>query len=190
TILHDRSEAIEKARLYEQVKQHSEELQRRVKEATAELQQQNELLRDQAIALEQASQAKSRFLANMSHELRTPLNAVLGYTDLLGKGVFGQLDPRQTEKLERIDSNARHLLSIINDLLDISRIESGHMVLKNEPFDLGALVDEVMREMEPIIARSRLSVTAELVTAPLPVLTDRQRVKQILVNLVSNAIKF
>ena len=190
TILHDRSEALEKARLYEQVMRHSLELKEKVSEATAELVAQNELLQRQKLALEQASQLKSQFLANMSHELRTPLNAILGYTHLLLQGVNGEVPPRQQEKLSRIDSNARHLLSIISDLLDIARIEAGKMPVNIEGFALPALIDEVLGEMEPVISRTRLAVSAEL-DPRLPGLeSDRQKVKQILVNLLSNALKF
>ncbi|MCO5165686.1 MAG: ATP-binding protein [Planctomycetes bacterium] len=190
TILHDRSEAEEKARLYEQVMRHSLELKERVREATAELVSQNEVLQRQKLALEQASHLKSQFLANMSHELRTPLNAILGYTHLLLQGISGPLAPRQHEKLQRVDSNARHLLSIINDLLDIARIEAGKMPVHSERFALGDLVDEVLSEMEPVIARTRLKVTAEVPRALPQVRSDRQKVKQVLMNLLSNALKF
>src|SRR3979411_2306193 len=118
TILHDRREAIEKAKLYEQLKQASDELERKIQAATADIAQQNELLRRQAIELEQASELKSQFLANMSHEFRTPLNAILGYTSMLLQGVNGELSPPQKRNLGRVDSNAKHLLNIINDLLD------------------------------------------------------------------------
>lgn len=190
TILHDRSEAIEKARLFEQVKRHSEELKAKVHEATAELLQQNELLRRQALALEQASSAKTQFLANMSHELRTPLNAITGYTQLLLGGVLGELTDRQRDKLQRIQSNAKHLLAIINDLLDVERIEAGRMPVNAEQFSVSELVDEVMRELEPVIVRSRLAVSRDVSPLVPPVVTDRQKVKQILVNLLSNALKF
>src|SRR4029079_564958 len=95
TIVHDQTEAIERGRLYEQLKQASAELERKVQEATAELAEQNELLRRQHIALEQASALKSQFLANMSHEFRTPLNAILGYTHMLLNGVSGAVSDAQ-----------------------------------------------------------------------------------------------
>src|SRR2546425_8851783 len=136
TILHDRTEAIEKARLYEQLKTASEQLEEKVREATAELVRRNELLQRQHFELEQASQLKSQFLANMSHEFRTPLNAILGYTSMLLQGVSGDMSPPQKNKMLRVDSNARHLLSIINDILDISRIEAGKMPLHLEEVDL------------------------------------------------------
>ncbi len=189
TILHDRREAIENAQLYEQVKRHTEELQRRVREATLELTQQNELLQRQALELEQASDAKSRFLANMSHELRTPLNAVLGYTELLLRGAFGELNAKQSTKLERVDSNARHLLSIINDLLDIARIESGQIRVLTERFSLRGLIEEVMAEVDPLVQRSRLAVTTDIDDGP-ELESDRQKLKQIIINLLSNALKF
>jgi PAS domain S-box-containing protein len=190
TILHDLTEAVEKAHLYEQVKRHSEELREKVREATAELADQNELLRRQALQLEQASAAKSQFLANVSHELRTPLNAILGYTHLLLEGVSGELAPRQGEKLQRVDSNARHLLSIINDLLDIARIESGKMPIQVARFDLSELIDEVMAEVEPLITGTRLAVTRSIAPQVPEVRSDRQKVKQIVLNLLSNALKF
>ena len=130
TILHDRREAIEKANLYEQLKQASDELERKIQAATADIAQQNELLRRQAIELEQASQLKSQFLANMSHEFRTPLNAMLGYTSMLLQGVKGAVEQPVKRQLGRIESNGRHLLTIINEILDISRIEAGRMPLQ------------------------------------------------------------
>src|SRR5205823_6483036 len=114
TILHDRTEALEKAKLYEQLKAASEQLEEKVREATAELVRRNELLQRQHLELEQASQLKSQFLANMSHEFRTPLNAILGYTSMLLQGVSGEMSAPQKQKLQRVDSNSRHLLSIIN----------------------------------------------------------------------------
>ena len=190
TILHDRREALERARLYEQLKTASDELQMRVQSATAELATQNELLRRQAIELEQASRLKSQFLANMSHEFRTPLNAILGYTHMLLQGVGGDLPPNIRRQLQRIDSNGRHLLTIINEILDITRIEAGKMPMQITEFNLNDIVQEVMTELDPVIARSKLAVTPRLVGSPTVVQSDRQKVKQIVVNLLSNALKF
>ena len=190
TILHDRREALERARLYEQLKLASDELQARVQAATAELATQNELLRRQAIELEQASRLKSQFLANMSHEFRTPLNAILGYTHMLLQGVAGELLPSVKRQLTRIDSNGRHLLTIINEILDITRIEAGKMPMQLSHFNLNELIPEVMAELDPVIARSKLSVTPKLASDVPLVTSDRQKVKQIIVNLLSNALKF
>jgi PAS domain S-box-containing protein len=190
TILHDLTEAEEKARLYEQVKRHSDELRERVREATAELAEQNELLRRQAFQLEQASAMKSQFLANVSHELRTPLNAIMGYTHLMLEGVSGEMTRAQHDKLGRIDANARHLLAVINDLLDIARIESGKMPVQIERVLLPELIDEVMTEVEPVIAGTRLAVNRMLAPELPEIETDRQKVKQIVLNLLSNALKF
>ena len=154
TILHDRREALEKEGLYEQLKEGSDELERKVQAATADIAQQNELLRRQAIELEQASQLKSQFLANMSHEFRTPLNAMLGYTSMLLQGVAGPLETSARRQLGRIESNGRHLLTIINEILDISRIEAGRMPLQISSVRVPDLVAEVRAELEPISSRS------------------------------------
>lgn len=190
TVFHDRTEVLERARLLERVKEVSSELEARVLTATAELAEQNEKLRRQAIQLEQASAAKSQFLANMSHEFRTPLNAILGYTNMLLQGVSGEMTPPQRRNLTRIDSNGRHLLEVINEILDITRIEAGRMPLHLTDFGLPELLNEVMAEMDPIIARSKLTVETHLEEGLPGVWTDRQKVKQIVLNLLSNALKF
>ena len=190
TVFHDRTEVLERARLLERVKEVSSELEARVLSATAELAEQNEKLRRQAIQLEQASAAKSQFLANMSHEFRTPLNAILGYTNMLLQGVSGEMTPPQRRNLTRIDSNGRHLLEVINEILDITRIEAGRMPLHLTDFGLPELLQEVMAEMDPIIARSKLAVETRLDDELPGVWSDRQKVKQIVLNLLSNALKF
>jgi PAS domain S-box-containing protein len=190
TILHDLTEAIEKAKLYEQLKQASGQLERKVVEATAELAEQNELLRRQHIELEQASALKSQFLANMSHEFRTPLNAILGYTHMLLNNVTGPVTEPQRKRLTRIDSNSRHLLALINDILDTTRIEAGRMPLNATSFGIGELFEEVQAELEPIIKRSNLSVTTRMRGTVPSIRSDRQKVKQIVLNLLSNALKF
>jgi signal transduction histidine kinase len=190
TILHDHSEVLERQRLYERVKAASDELEAKVNQATAELAEQNELLRRQAIELEQASALKSQFLANMSHEFRTPLNAILGYTSLLTQGVSGELTAGQRLHLERIESNARHLVGIVNEILDIARIEAGRMPVQVSRFTLDDLLAEIMSETAPIIARSKLAVHVHVSPEIGPVKSDRQKVKQIVLNLLSNALKF
>jgi signal transduction histidine kinase/PAS domain-containing protein len=190
TILHDRREALEKAKLYEQLKDASDELERKIQAATTDIAQQNELLRRQAIELEQASLLKSQFLANMSHEFRTPLNAMLGYTSMLLQGVAGPIEGPARRQLARIESNGRHLLTIINEILDISRIEAGRMPLQVSRFKIPELVNEVRAELEPIILRSKLNVTIDLPRDLRTISSDRQKVKQILLNLLSNALKF
>jgi PAS domain S-box-containing protein len=190
TILHDLTEAMEKARLFQQLKDAYAEVERKVQEATTELADQNELLRRQHIALEQASALKSQFLANMSHEFRTPLNAILGYTHMLLHGVTGQVTDPQRKSLSRIDSNSRHLLALINDILDITRIEAGRMPLNVTTFAIPELVHEVMAELEPIIKKSNLAVRPAMPRSLPGLRSDRQKVKQIVLNLLSNALKF
>src|SRR5947207_728062 len=177
TLLHDRTEAIERAQLYEQLKLASEELEGKVQSATAELARQNELLRRQALELEQASAAKSQFLANVSHELRTPLNAILGYAAMTLQGVSGELMAPQRRNLSRIDANARHLLTLITEILDITRIEAGSLPIQVTAFTVTELLREVTTELEPIIAKSALKVETR-VAPDLPTLrSDRQKVK-------------
>lgn len=173
-----------------QVRAERDRLEQKVRDATAELVTQNELLQRQALELEAASSAKSQFLANMSHEFRTPLNAILGYTSMLLQGVSGPLPPNVTRQLARVDSNGKHLLTIINDVLDIARIEAGKMPLNLSRFAIGALVEEVLAEVDPLIERAKLAVQTELGRSLPTVRSDRPKVKQILMNLVSNALKF
>jgi PAS domain S-box-containing protein len=190
TILHDQTEAMEKNQLYEELKRASSLLEEKVRDATAELVRQNELLQRQALELEAASSAKSQFLANMSHEFRTPLNAILGYTSMMLQGVSGPLPSNLVRQLTRIDSNGRHLLTIINDILDIARIEAGKMPLNVAKFAAADLVKEVLAELEPLIARSKLHVGSEIGRSVPALRTDRAKVKQIIMNLISNALKF
>src|SRR5262249_36508460 len=190
TILHDRTEELERARLYEELKRASAELERKVREATGELVRQNELLRRSHIALEQASALKSQFLANMSHEFRTPLNAILGYTSMMLKGDSGELSAHQRRNLERIDSNSQHLLSIINDILDITRIEAGKMPLRLTHFPIPHLLHGVQAEAHAPNAHPERPGSSRVDGALPPLRSDRQKVKQIVINLLTNALKF
>src|SRR3989441_3279475 len=168
----------------------SEQSEDKSREATAELVRQNELLRRQAFQLEQASALKSQFLANMSHEFRTPLNAILGYTNMLLQGISGEVPPPQRKSLSRIDSSAQHLLALINDILDISRIEAGKMPIHVGDCAIADLVGEIVAEVEPIVSRTKLTLMREI-NADLPLVqTDRAKVKQVVINLLTNALKF
>ena len=190
TVLHDQTETIERERLYQELQKASAQLEVRVRGATAELAHQNELLRRQALALEQASAAKSQFLANVSHEFRTPLNAILGYSLMLIGGFYGQLSEEQSRTVQRIDANSKHLATLINDVLDIERIEAGRMPLQISHFPVEDVVREVIEELQGVIAQSTASVRVTLANDLPRFKSDRQKLKQILVNLLSNALKY
>ena len=175
--------AIENARLYEQVRQHTEELETLVIERTRELQEANR-------QLEAASRHKSEFLANMSHELRTPMNAIIGFTRLVMRRSRDVLEPRQYENLEKILVSAEHLLSLINDVLDLAKVEAGRTEVYPMEFVLGPMLAECLHTVEPVLKSEQVRLVQE-VAADLPTLyTDRDKVKQILMNLLSNAVKF
>jgi PAS domain S-box-containing protein len=137
-----------------------------------------------------ANVAKSGFLAAMSHELRTPLNAIGGYTELLTLGLGGPITPEQLEYLERIRRSQQHLLGIISDLLNFSRIEGGHLTYDIRPLPLSTVIEGVMPLVEPQAAAKSISLTAERTDPNCLILGDRAKVDQILLNLLSNAIKF
>jgi signal transduction histidine kinase len=140
-------------------------------------------------AAEAAAEAKAEFLAMMSHELRTPLNAIIGYTELLDLGVSGPLNPQQTSHLERVRASSRHLLSLINDILDLARIEAGHMSVLQEPADAAGVVADAVALLLPHAEQRGV----ELVTACTgehPFIGDADRARQVLSNIVSNALKF
>jgi len=140
--------------------------------------------------LEVASQHKSLFLANMSHELRTPMNAILGYTELIVDGIYGDISDKVREVLERVQSNGRHLLGLINDVLDLSKIEAGQLVLSRADFSINDLVKGVFASVEPLASGKNLALAVE-VPADLPAAYgDEHRITQVLLNLVGNAIKF
>jgi signal transduction histidine kinase len=190
TVLHDQTEAIERERLYDELQHASAQLEQKVREATMELAQQNELLRRQTLDLEQASAAKSQFLANVSHEFRTPLNAILGYSLMLMGGFYGKLSDEQGRTVQRIDANSKHLATLINDVLDIERIEAGRMPLQISQFPFRDVVREVMEELQGVIAQSTAAVSVKLPDDLPRLKSDRQKLKQILVNLLSNALKY
>jgi PAS domain S-box-containing protein len=139
---------------------------------------------------EEANSAKSQFLATMSHELRTPLNAIAGYTQLLALGVRGPITPEQREDLDRIDRSQRHLLSLINDILNFAKIEAGHVAIENEPLKIKRIMDGLREFVEPQLREKALDFSIVNKCDDGTALGDEDKVRQILINLLSNAIKF
>jgi signal transduction histidine kinase/CHASE3 domain sensor protein len=137
-----------------------------------------------------ASRHKSEFLANMSHELRTPMNAILGFTELIRDGVYGEVSPKVTAMLERIQANGRHLLGLINDVLDLSKIEAGQLQLETADYALRDVVQTIQATTESLAAAKKLKLRIELPDVLPPARGDERRIAQVLLNLVGNAIKF
>jgi len=140
--------------------------------------------------LESASRHKSEFLANMSHELRTPLNAIIGFSEVLAERLFGELNPKQTEYVGDIADSGRHLLALINDILDLSKIEAGRMELDASDFDIGKSVAQTLSLVRERAERRGISLEARIDEAAGVVHADQRKVKQVLLNLLSNALKF
>ncbi len=147
-------------------------------------------IQDKSLQLEVASQHKSQFLANMSHELRTPLNAILGYTELMADGIYGQLPEKTMGVLKRLESNGRHLLGLINDVLDLSKIEAGQLTLDLSDYSLEDIAQTVRSTLEPLAADKKLVFKVEVASKMPPGYGDGRRLTQVLINLVGNAIKF
>jgi PAS domain S-box-containing protein len=147
-------------------------------------------LRETNARLEAASQAKDRFLASMSHELRTPLNAVLGFTGTMLLGLSGPLTATQKHQLEIVQASGKHLLAIINDLLDLARIESGEVEVEFEPVDCREVLEEIVSAMRPLADAKGIALEVSVPHHDVTVNTDRRSVSQILFNFTRNAIKF
>lgn len=138
----------------------------------------------------EANRLKSEFLANVSHELRTPLNAIIGYSELLLNGTYGDLEDKQNDRLERVYRSGRQLLSLINDILDLSKIEAGKMQLAMVELEVNALIEDVISMIQPQAEIKNLGLSIDIQDALPQVFVDPQRIRQILINLLSNAIKF
>ncbi|MGF1504283.1 MAG: sensor histidine kinase [Anaerolineae bacterium] len=148
----------------------------------------NDQLEQANAELERANMLKTQFMATMSHELRTPLNAIIGFSQMLAEGTYGELNERQSERLHVVLSNADHLLQLINDVLDLSKIEAGRIILQFEPVDPIRVIQDVLVQFRQDAARKNLYLTLD--TAPdLPeVVVDETRLRQIMFNLMSNAV--
>ncbi len=190
----------------EQIKQQAEmlaeserrelELQHRARlleseaKSAAQLAELNSQLHNRQMELEQAMGVRNRFYASMSHELRTPINAVIGYSTLLIDNIYGPLNEKQREGLQRTLKAARHLLELVNDVLDLSKIEAGKIELALQPVNVAALIDDLFVTVRPLADDYESQLSFEHPPDAVTITTDPRRVRQILLNLLSNAIKF
>jgi len=165
------------------------ELEQRVQARTAQLAAANEELELRNREVEHATKLKSKFLASMSHELRTPLNAIVGFSDLLAEGGPGELNPKQKRFVNHIKQGSAHLLQLINDILDLSKIEAGQLELHCESFHVKDALPEVLSTIRPLAMAKNIQVE-HMLEIDRPAYADRVRFKQILYNLLSNAVKF
>lgn len=161
-----------------------------LKRLTEELEQRNLALLQQRDQLQVVSRLKSEFLANISHELRTPLNVIIGYAELLNEGIYGDLSVEQRESLHGILESAVDLLRLINEILDLSKVEAGRMTVTLTQVDLVKLIEEVIDNTVPLVKNRSYQIGKQVPNMPVEIVTDGQKVRQILVNLLSNAIKF
>jgi signal transduction histidine kinase len=170
-------------RAQDALRQAHDELETKVAERTRELQEAN-------VQLREVDRLKSEFLATMSHELRTPLNSIIGFTGIILQGLTGPISDEQRKQLSMVYGSAKHLLGLINDLLDLSRIESGKMEVVRQPFQVNDVVAEVAQSLSPMVSQKGLRLITEPPDGPVEIMSDRKKVFQILLNLANNAVKF
>ena len=196
--------SLNNAQLYEQIQQHAADLKQRVEERTSELKIQyseSEKLNTQlkkmtkdlkkaADKAEEADRIKSAFLAAMSHELRTPLNSIIGFTGIILQELIGPLNEEQSKQLNMVKNSSRHLLNLINDVLDISKIEAGQLEVHKERFEFPQSIEKVMQSVKPLADAKNLDVILSIAPEISEIVSDQRRVEQILINLLNNAIKF
>ncbi|HEX2659345.1 MAG TPA: ATP-binding protein, partial [Polyangia bacterium] len=161
----------------------NDSLEQKVVERTLELKAATE-------RAETADRIKSAFLATMSHELRTPLNSIIGFTGIVLQGLAGALNDEQSKQLGMVQGSARHLLALINDVLDISKIEAGQLGVQCSAFNLQSCIDDVVASVQPLASKKGLTLRATVPPSLRPMVSDKRRVQQILLNLLNNAIKF
>ncbi|PWB50701.1 MAG: hypothetical protein C3F06_11575 [Candidatus Methanoperedenaceae archaeon] len=173
----------ERKRVEEELIKYRDHLEELVRERTAELAE----ARDRA---ESADRLKSTFLATMSHELRTPLNSIIGFSGIMLQGLAGPLNDEQTKQMGMVKNSADHLLSLINDVLDISKIEAGQVQMSIAPFDMRNAIETAVKSLEPLAMNKGLPINLDVAPNVGMIIGDRRRVEQILFNLLQNAIKF
>lgn len=189
--------AIDNAHLYAQTVRYASTLEEKVQERTQALQTAQQRLQQLVDELNQANlrlqdldRAKSMFIASMSHELRTPLNSIIGFSSILLKEMPGPLNFEQKKQLKMVTGSARHLLNLINDILDISKIESGELTMVTEPVQIAEVIEQVQESLRPQADKKGLSLQVNLAPEVDCIESDSRRVRQILLNLVGNALKF
>jgi signal transduction histidine kinase len=163
--------------------ENNKNLERRVDERTVEL-------ADAKNRAEAADRLKSAFLATMSHELRTPLNSIIGFNGILLQGLSGPINPEQAKQMKMVRNSATHLLSLINDILDISKIEAGQLKVEPKPFELRESVSKAIQTIRPLAEKKGLEVNVQMAGQVGMLVSDQRRIEQILLNLLSNAVKF
>ena len=182
-------EIAERKRAQEKLARYRQRLEKLVELRTAELGQKNQELSQANVRLQEVDQLKSVFLASMSHELRTPLNSIIGFTGIILQGMTGEINNEQQKQLTIVKSNAHHLLDLINDVLDISKIEAGKVELSPEEIKLTDVIKEIAEVFQPAVNDKGLELVTN-VPKSVVLYSDRRRVKQVLMNFVSNAVKF
>lgn len=173
----------------EKLREYREHLEELVKERTIELEEKTEELKSANLKLRELDRLKSMFIASMSHELRTPLNSIIGFTGIILQGMSGKITEDQRKELTMVKNSANHLLTLINDVIDVSKIEAGKVELFIEEFNLIDLVQEVKESFKVAADEKKLKLSFEM-PKRLIIKSDERRIKQVILNLVSNAIKF
>ncbi|QWD71750.1 ATP-binding protein [Polynucleobacter sp. UB-Raua-W9] len=166
------------------------ELDSKVRERTLELEKNQIRLQESNLLLENANRHKSEFLANMSHELRTPLNSIIGFSELLKEKIFGDINPKQTEYVKNIYNSGKHLLDLINDILDLSKIESGEVNVFREIFSLNKAIQSCVAIVSERVKKNKLKLYVYISEGENLIYADERKMKQILLNLLTNAVKF